>query len=223
MQFSFLTSACFECHQEECTAFLLVIATRSDFNLPEVSNIQQHLMHGNSFASTALYQIGGLLEARTSVTMYPSTQQPLCLCPRLLLHTQGSASLFCITSTTPLFAFVTDLRFSPLIFRAVCKAVMPLRTLMSSAEVPIDLPLPLLACGLPHGTTHVVTPPPCPGTALRRNHPLVPWHFSCASFFPHRIGCSMVVVDAGQQFRYAGQYFMCVARQYMSICPCVSL
>ena len=60
-------------------------------------------------------------------------------------------------------------------------------------------------------------PPLCLGTMLRQNHPLVPQHFSRTTFFPYRIGFFMVVVDAGQIFRYAGQHFMCVAWQYMHL------
>ena len=52
-------------------------------------------------------------------------------------------------------------------------------------------------------------PPPCPGTALRKNHPLVPRSNSRTTFFYHGIGCFMVLVDAGQLFRCAGQH--CVA------------
>ena len=60
-------------------------------------------------------------------------------------------------------------------------------------------------------------PPPCLGTAVRRNHPLVPWHFPPAAFYAHRIGFFMVTVDARQPFRFAGQHFMCVAWQFMHL------
>ena len=52
-------------------------------------------------------------------------------------------------------------------------------------------------------------PPPCPGTALRKNRPLVPRSNSRTTFFYHGIGFFMVLVDAGQLFRCAGQH--CVA------------
>ena len=48
-------------------------------------------------------------------------------------------------------------------------------------------------------------PPPCPGTALRKNCPLVPRSNSRTTFFHHGIGFFMVLVDAGQLFRCAGQ------------------
>ena len=54
-------------------------------------------------------------------------------------------------------------------------------------------------------------PPPCLGTALRKNRPLVPRSNSRTTFFHHRIGFFMVLVDAGQLFRCAGQHFMCLA------------
>ena len=53
--------------------------------------------------------------------------------------------------------------------------------------------------------------PPCPRTALRKNRPLVPRSNSCTTFFDHRVGFFMVLVDAGQLFRCAQQHFMCVA------------
>ena len=54
-------------------------------------------------------------------------------------------------------------------------------------------------------------PPPCLGTTLRKNRPLVPRSNSRTTFFYHGIGFFMVLVDAGQLFRCAGQHFMCVA------------
>ena len=54
-------------------------------------------------------------------------------------------------------------------------------------------------------------PPPCLGTALRKNRPLVPRSNSRTTFFYHGIGFFMVLVDVGQLFRCAGQHFMCVA------------
>ena len=48
--------------------------------------------------------------------------------------------------------------------------------------------------------------PPCARTA-----PLVPRSNSRTTFFYHGIGFFMVLVDAGQLFRCAGQHFMCVA------------
>ena len=54
-------------------------------------------------------------------------------------------------------------------------------------------------------------PPPCPRTALRKNRPLVPRSNSRIIFFYCSIGFFMVLVDAGQLFRCAGQHFMCVA------------
>ena len=54
-------------------------------------------------------------------------------------------------------------------------------------------------------------PPPCLGTALRKNRPLVPRLNSRTIFFPHGIRFFMVLVDPGQLFRCAGQQFMCVA------------
>ena len=57
---------------------------------------------------------------------------------------------------------------------------------------------------LPHG-------PPCLGTTLRKNRPLDPRPNSRTTFFYHGIGFFMVLVDAGQLFRCAGQHFMCVA------------
>ena len=53
--------------------------------------------------------------------------------------------------------------------------------------------------------------PPCRGTALRKNRPLVPWSNSRTTFFYHGVGFFMVMLDAGQLFRCAGQHFMCVA------------
>ena len=49
-------------------------------------------------------------------------------------------------------------------------------------------------------------PPPVP-----KNRPLVPRSNSRTTFFNHRVGFFMVLVDAGQLFRYARQHFMCVA------------
>ena len=63
---------------------------------------------------------------------------------------------------------------------------------------------PCTACASP-------PPPPCLGTALRKNRPLVPRSNSCTTLFYHGIGFFMVLVDAGQLFRCAGQHFMCVA------------
>ena len=57
----------------------------------------------------------------------------------------------------------------------------------------------------------VVPPPLCLGTALRKNRPLVPRSNSRTTFFCHGIGFFMVLLDAGQLFRCAGQHFMCVA------------
>ena len=57
------------------------------------------------------------------------------------------------------------------------------------------------------------TPPPPVGTALRKNGPLVLRSNSRPTFFYHGIGFFMVLVDAGQLFRCAGQHFMCVAKQ----------
>ena len=59
--------------------------------------------------------------------------------------------------------------------------------------------------------TQVVPPPPCLGTTLRKNCPLVPRSNCRTTFFYHSIGFFMVLVDAGQLFRCAGQHFMCVA------------
>ena len=61
------------------------------------------------------------------------------------------------------------------------------------------------------GRAHLPPPPPCPRTALRKNHPLVPRSNSRTTFLYHGIGFFMVLVDAGQLFRCAGQHFMCVA------------
>ena len=57
----------------------------------------------------------------------------------------------------------------------------------------------------------MVPPPPCLGTALRKNRPLVPRSNSRTSFFYHGIRFFMALVDVGQLFRCAGQHFMCVA------------
>ena len=59
--------------------------------------------------------------------------------------------------------------------------------------------------------TIVPPPPPCLGTALRKNRPLVPRSNSRTTFFYHGIRLFMVLVDVGQLFRFAGQHFMCVA------------
>ena len=50
--------------------------------------------------------------------------------------------------------------------------------------------------------------PPCLGTALRKNRPLVPRSNSRTTFSYQGIGFFMVLVDAGQLFRCAGQHFM---------------
>ena len=42
----------------------------------------------------------------------------------------------------------------------------------------------------PKGEGYPPPPPLCLGTALRKNHPLVPRHFPCATFFSHRTGFS---------------------------------
>jgi len=44
-----------------------------------------------------------------------------------------------------------------------------------------------------------------------KNRPLVPRSNSRTTFFYHGIGFFMVLVDAGQLFRCAGQPFMCIA------------
>ena len=59
--------------------------------------------------------------------------------------------------------------------------------------------------------TLVPPPPPCLGTALCKNRSLVPRSNSRTIFFSHGIGFFMVLVDAGQLCRCAGQHFMCVA------------
>ena len=68
-------------------------------------------------------------------------------------------------------------------------------------------------------------PPPCLGTAFRKNRPLVPRSNSRTPFFYCRIGFFVVLVDAGQLFRCAGQHFMCIAwfvvfgRSYLLLYP----
>ena len=52
-----------------------------------------------------------------------------------------------------------------------------------------------------------VPPPPCPGTTLRKNQPLVPRWNSRITFFTRVVG---FLVDVGQLFRCAGHHFMCV-------------
>ena len=54
-------------------------------------------------------------------------------------------------------------------------------------------------------------PPPCLGTALCKNRLMVPRSNSRTTFLNHSIGFFVVLVDAGQLFRCAGQHFMCIA------------
>ena len=53
-------------------------------------------------------------------------------------------------------------------------------------------------------------PPPCLGTALRKNRLLVPRSNSRIVFYKG-IGFFMFLVDVGQLFRCTGHHFMCVA------------
>ena len=53
--------------------------------------------------------------------------------------------------------------------------------------------------------------PPCLGTALRKNRPLVPRSNSRTPFFYCRVVLFVVLVDAEQLFSCAGQHFMCIA------------
>ena len=72
---------------------------------------------------------------------------------------------------------------------------------------------PLLLCmrlGLPLHPTPTCLEPPCARTALCFRGTFLRLLFFTRNLF-------MVVVDAGQLFRYAGQHFMCVARQYMHL------
>ena len=78
------------------------------------------------------------------------------------------------------------------------------------------------ACG-----EEVPPPPPCPGTALRKNRPLVSRSNSRANFFYHRIGFFEVLVDAGQgQPGLSGAWHMfsttsCFSQGTGFICQCV--
>ena len=54
-------------------------------------------------------------------------------------------------------------------------------------------------------------PTPCRGIALCKNRSLVLRLNSRTTFFYHRTGFFVVLVDAGQLFRCAGQHYMCIA------------
>ena len=95
------------------------------------------------------------------------------------------------------------------------------RLILDAIQQPINTALPDTQAGSRKGYTTsqqamnllmlLPPPPPCLGTTLRKNRPLVPGSNSRTFFFYHGIEFFMVLVDARQLFRCAGQHFMCVA------------
>ena len=90
-----------------------------------------------------------------------------------------------------------------------CRTLLHLHTMVCMFGAVCDL------CAPPPQTPiclcHRGAPPPCLGTALHKNRPLVLRSNSRTTFLYHGIGFFMVLVDAGQLFRCAGQHFICVA------------